>query len=515
MKPRIESTDPKTIGAFYTPPTVADMLADWVVQAGDERILEPSVGAGALIAACEKAAIRKTTDLQSSIKYLACDINPEAIDSVRASGQPRIDLRAVDFLQLDPAGTGKFGAVIANPPFTRNHQLEPKLRENLRNHFRTSGAVGLWVHFLFHSMSFLRSGARLAFVVPGSALFTVYGQKALMRVYRSFSAVELRQFVDKPFWTNGASERGALILAEGFGGSCEVPKPSRWTAAGASVPTNEQNDALRTLNSKTVALGEIAKISIGAVTGCNQVFLLTEAERFALGIPHEDVKLMVTRARQLPGLQISKNRLFKLDQPNERIWMLAPRNLVDRNTGVRQRLASISKDKRNETLWFSKRSPWWRVETGSRPDGIFTYMNDTGPRLALVRGDVRCTNTLHAVRFSRDLSQNDRQAVSLSLITSYGALAAEKLGRVYGGGLLKFELIDARRLPIFLPKIDLRTAYRKADLALRAGDESSARLIADQALIEPILGRCARMAVDEMKSELRALRWARTGRSEL
>jgi hypothetical protein len=51
--------------------------------------------------------------------------------------------------------------------------------------------------------------------------------------------------------------------------------------------------------------------------------------------------------------------------------------------------------------------------------------------------DIRCTNTLHQIRFSSELSDDERLIVTLSMISSFGQLAAERIGRPYGGGVLK------------------------------------------------------------------------------
>jgi hypothetical protein len=259
------------------------------------------------------------------------------------------------------------------------------------------------------------------------------------------------------------------------------------------------------------SLGEIASLSIGAVTGCNPVFLLTDADREKYAIPEEDLQLVVTRARQLSTLTIDGAALRALDRDRDRIWLLAPNSIVERQSGARRRLAEISRKRRKETLWFSKRSPWWRVDAGSAPDAIFTYMNDTGPRLALVQGDLRCTNTLHSVRFKSSINDLQKKASALSMISTFGQLAAERIGRVYGGGLLKFELMDARRLPILTRGTDLDAAFGRATQAMQDGDPNRAGTIADEALLKPVSGDLWRKQVEEMGAELAQLRSVRRG----
>src|SRR5262249_37949796 len=159
-------------------------------------------------------------------------------------------------------------------------------------------------------------------------------------------------------------------------------------------------------------LGDIASISIGAVTGCNSVFLLTDEERRASGIGFEDVQLIVSRARHVEGIRIAREDLVRLSRVGEKTWILTPRTIEERGSAVRKRLAKITKYQRRTTCWMIKRDPWWRIETGPDCDGVFTYMNDRGPRLAVTATGIICTNTLHRTVFFPTVSEIDKITAS-------------------------------------------------------------------------------------------------------
>jgi adenine-specific DNA-methyltransferase len=56
------------------------------------------------------------------------------------------------------------------------------------------------------------------------------------------------------------------------------------------------------------------------------------------------------------------------------------------------------------------------------------------------------------------------------MLTSFTQVEAERIGRVYGGGVLKFELKDARSLPLLLPATPIDSAvFTRLDAALRNG----------------------------------------------
>lgn len=511
----LSSNSAKALGAFYTPTTIADMLAEWVIRSPGETILEPSAGDGALIRAALDAVARKFGHA-ATLNIVACDINPLATASIQGWLSGNHDVRTCDFLSLDSHSVGHAGAVIANPPFTRNHALPPAYRNALRSRFGIEGAAGLWVHFLAHASTFLVPGGRLAAVIPAAATFTRYGQHAIDRLRESFASVELRTFVDKPVWVNGAEERGAVVLADGYrAGSCEEVTISRWSTFGLpQAEIHAGNPAcFHDVIAASVSLGAIASLSIGAVTGCNRVFLLNEVERYDADIQLDEVLTVVSRARQVPGLFVTREDLKSLAIQGEKTWMLAPPDLDRRRAGVRSRLAAIDRSTRKRTIWLNKRSPWWRIDHVDDCDAVFTYMNDRGPRLVLAGQGITCTNTLHRVSFAPEIDEERRVGTALTMISTFGQLAAERKGRTYGGGVLKFELSDARGLPTLLAPAGLDHAELvRADKALKSGQVDLAREIADRLLLPNVLGRSWQSAVLEMGAELSMLRAERIGR---
>ena len=471
------------------------------------------MGDGALV----EAAVARARSVEGGgchLRVFACDVDANALRHVRSKVPLETVTRLVDFLQLDPSSTGQFDGVIANPPFTRNHALEPDWRRSLRAQFRVSGAAGLWVYFLLHALDFLAKGGRLAAVVPASALFTNYGRDALRRLADRFARVELRRIVGKPIWVNATQERGALVLASGYGEGCaELSDPVLWsTNKAASVRRADCDTAYAKLEANSAPLESIATLRIGVVTGCNAVFLMNEDERLEIGIEGTEVVPVVGRARQVPGLLVSSAALIARASQGDRTWLLTPASLGPRGSPVRKQLARISHRKRTNTLWFKKRKPWWRVQLGPASDGVFTYMNDLGPRLVLADAKVRSTNTLHQVLFHPGVTRPRQIAAALTMISTFGQLAAERVGRSYGGGVLKFELCEARRMPVLPPTDEtLDASFREADLALRSGDLSTARNTADEAILYPILGSDWSLYVDIMELELERLRSIRRG----
>jgi hypothetical protein len=505
----------KQLGAFYTPDSTASSLACWAIRTGDENFLEPSVGGGALL----KAALIRAQELrpfERPNRPLACDIDRAALEALENELGGSVEFYAGDFLELDPATCRKFEVIIANPPFTRNHSIDVYRRKRLRKQFGIEGPAGIWTYFLTHSMDFLVQGGRIASIVPASALFTQYGDAFLQRMCGSFLTVSVYQLPERPLWTGGCEERGAVVLAEGYQDGV-----SKKYVKGVWPPNSEANyqyscglQPYRDLTSVSRPLGDLASVSIGAVTGCNSVFLLSEAERVALNLGLEDVTLAVARARHVEGITITREDLLRLAHYGQKTWLLTPRSIEGRGTPARKRLARITKYQRRSICWMNKRTPWWRIETGPDADGVFTYMNEQGPRLALTAPKITCTNTLHRVAFKPIVSHIEKLAAALTFTSTFGQLAGEMIGRVYGGGVLKFEIAEARLMPILsgfgdTDGADLQAVAQRVNIALRAGAVDAARDLADEALLAQLLGTSWKSAVAELREAVRQRREAR------
>ena len=503
----------KELGAFYTPHSMAQAIAEWSIRTGKEHLLEPSVGSGALLnAACMRS--RQLLSGNVGVSAVACDIDQAAIEQLESQASQLLLLHR-NFLEVQVEETGRVDVVVMNPPFTRNHSLPSPVRADLRSRFAVSGSAGLWVYFLLHACSFLKSGGRLACVVPASATFSNYGKAAMAQVARRFKKVELRRLVDLPEWSQSAEEKGAVFLADGFERGCsEPPQLTSWNSLGERVADFFAGDPayFRRALGESIPLGQLAEFSIGAVTGLNRVFLMSESERIEFGISLKDVRPVVARSRHAKGIILDDDHLLKLSQSGEKTWLLYPTELGAKGSPVRRRLAQIQASKRRTTLWLNKRSPWWKVDLSENCDGFFTYMNHEGPRIVLSEGRARCTNTLHQLRFFRTISRQQRIAVALTQISTFGQLAAELGGRSYGGGILKFELQDVRLLPSLSGNARCRLENLKKVHSLAVtGKSTMATALANEILLEPIFGTDWSLAATEMQKELQARRSERNG----
>lgn len=237
--------------------------------------------------------------------------------------------------------------------------------------------------------------------------------------------------------------------------------------------------------------------------------MLNEAQAKANNLPRSALVPIISRARHVQGLEVDTRDARSMAKEGERTLLFLPNTIGSKNSSVARYIRYIADSQTRKICWFSKRNPWWRVQVGLECDAIFTYMNNIGPKIVLVQRGLFCTNTLHRVCFkNRDPAH--ARTISVAMLTSFTQLEAERVGRIYGGGVLKFELKDARRLPLLIPPNPVRIeTFRRLDAALRAGELDFATRIADEAILPTFFGSGWPSIQFEMLGEISALRAGR------
>lgn len=179
----------RNMGYFPTPADVAESVAEKAQlyrKAGDAplRILEPSAGTGALIA----AALSKTRDVAPHVT--ACEIDSARARALAASG---IVNRMVsdDFLDVSPDLLGQFDRILMNPPFDGGRDID---------HVR-------------HALKFLAPGGRLVAIMSAG---TEFREDARTVAFRELAATMQPRYSNEQ-WTDlppgSFKESGTMVNA--------------------------------------------------------------------------------------------------------------------------------------------------------------------------------------------------------------------------------------------------------------------------------------------------------------
>lgn len=488
----------KARGAFYTPEGLTRFLVRWGVRSRDERVLEPSCGDGAFVAALAER-FRELGGGASAWHLLGVERESSEAEKARSLA-PDADIRVLDFFDLDPTGVAPVDAAIGNPPYIRYHGFTGADRDKALGRARLQGVeltrlASSWAHFAVHAAAFLKPTGRLALVLPAELLHTDYGQPVRDFLRRRFAslvviafdrmvfpeaqvdAVLLLASSDGPPGLQVVRVRDAdalepLDLAMAEGGSGHEAK--RWSSAVDVDAGEVYRRALR--NYGVQRLGDVASVDIGFVTGANDFFVLSADEAEALRLPPGVLSPAVRRPRDVPGLTV---------MPDELSWLL---NLADDKElpdSVRRYLTKGERRGISERYKCRVRKPWYVVPLPrQRPGAFIPYMSHLGPRLIVNDLGARSTNLLHGVSLHSD--GPTARALAVAMCSSLTLLSAEIEGRAYGGGVLKVETREAERLVV--PVADKPTSkivegmFDEIDEMIRHGNIHAAAQATDAAL---------------------------------
>lgn len=232
----IPASERKKLGQYYTPPTIAEAVSKWVLDAQIENtypdILDPASGSGTFpvevyteikreypdathqdILDCITAIDINKFPLHLTALNLASQNIEEEIDTLHAYHSSFFDIdpdtTMLESVRLDDRDTGEIGysdGVVGNPPYIRNRDIPDK--DAFRAHLARFGPKNsspyldgskklskksdAYVYFTTHATQFLRDGGRLGFVIPPKWMSVRYGmdfQQFLFDHYRIHAVV--------------------------------------------------------------------------------------------------------------------------------------------------------------------------------------------------------------------------------------------------------------------------------------------------------------------------------------
>ena len=205
------------MGAHYTPPLLAQFLADRLAQRtrldgrGPLRILDPACGDGALLEALLGSL--KNVGMPQGCLVVGVEADhgaiPQAQSRLDRAGALSCRLIAADFLDLvtrrhsqgllwespspEPDFEGAFDIVIANPPYVRTQILGAEKAQQLAVRYGLSGRVDLYHAFLVAATETLKPGGLMGIITSNRFLSTLGGSS--IRGYLA-SNYEIEEVID-------------------------------------------------------------------------------------------------------------------------------------------------------------------------------------------------------------------------------------------------------------------------------------------------------------------------------
>lgn len=519
-------TSQKLRGGYYTPPPIADFLTKWAIPSTDIEVLEPSCGDGIFLVSAAR-------------RFLSLGLNPElaanhifgveydkeevakTIKNIQTIGLPISNnhIHAGDFFlycKEHLVHKRYYDAIVGNPPFIRYQNF---IEEHRAIAFDLMTRMGLhpnrltnsWVPFLIASTLLLKSGGRLAMVIPAELFQVNYAAETRRFLSDFFSRITLVTFKKLVFQEvqqeivlllgekNGNERHGIKVVEldsmddlAGFNHAeieSAVLKPmdhstEKWTQYFLD---NHEIDLLRSLRTHQdlQKAGEYIDVDVGVVTGQNEFFALNKEKIEELGLRRYVVKL-VSRSIQLKGAVFSDKDWESNTQMQNASYLLTfPPKPVDALPKYAQRyIASGEKHGFHKGYKCSIRNPWYVVPSVWAPHAFMLRQIHSYPKLVLNTTTATCTDTVHRVKFFK---QNNSKHIVAAFTNSLTFAFSEVIGRSYGGGVMTFEPTEAERIPLPFMNVKNLDLY-KVDTLLRKNDVRSALEYTDRVLLLKGLG---------------------------
>jgi len=546
---RLTSARRKDLGAFYTPPELADFAVAWALRDPGATALDPGCGDAAFLLSAARRLRSLGTSSDAIARQLSgVDLNIDAVETAASelarAGIARPTLIQSDFFLVgSPPREGSalplVDAIIGNPPYVRYQLFRDEgrkagLRAALRAGVLLPELASSWAPYVIHASTFLRPGGRLALVLPGELLHVGYAAAVREFLLRDFSDLTIVTFEEKVF--PGALEEVVVVMgvkAPGDGRlrACRLtslrdlaagpdavlaksrvctPAPGqRWlTALLEETAAFGVKKAIDRARFRT--LGDLGRADIGVVTGANDFFVLGQADVDRHKIPASALVAAVSKASHVAGSRFTVGDWQAQARAGDPAYLLAideraAKGRVARYLEIGESLGLPARYK------CRTRRPWYRVPYIRRPDLFLTYMAHVAPRLVVNEAGATSTNTVHGV-YLEDPSLAD--ALAAAFLCSATLLSAEIEGRSYGGGVLKLEPREALRLrvPELSPRVieRLRAALPSVDALVRGQRVDEASALVDRI----VMGDSPRASeMTEIREALMSLRDRRLSRA--
>ena len=526
---KIEPTAQKLRGGYYTPVTLARYLCEWALRDGGEKVLEPSAGDGNFIEALSDAVSRK--ELKEPVSVTAVELDQGEVAKARSRsrklGGTKVSWYNADFFDAYGRLPRDFDVVVGNPPFIRFQHFDVASRErafdHLRQHaYRPTKLANAWAAFVQLSVELLRPGGRLAMVIPAELLQVKYAEELRERLTQTFDHLAIVTFKHLVF--EGIQQEVVLLLAEGkraTPGEHSLVHTLEFDDADALFAAGSLSDAIahapdkharrdvkwtalflpdRTFASLErayrtagiVPLGDLADVDVGIVTGRNSFFVVDRDQAERIGV-NGFAQPLVGRTSSLRSIRFDA-RDFEAHRDKHPSLLIdlngVPEKKISRS--IKTYIAQGEAAGVHEGYKCRIRRRWYDVPSIYAPDAFLFRQIHDAPLLVANEAGATSTDTIHRVRFKRELSA---RTVAAAFCNSLTFAWAEVCGRSYGGGVLELEPREAEELPIPLEAARALDADR-LDSILRERGLEAALAYSDPILLGDGLG----LSADEMEA---------------
>jgi len=463
----VDKVKQKKLGQFFTPPHIAKFMSEWVLNNPSENltILDPAAGLGIF----ERVI---NTISNKSVNFDLWELDNEIIKDLKSIlKQENINNKLLVGDFLNSSWDKKYDGIISNPPYYKHHYIPNKLdlveKYKSKTEYKFSAQTNIYCWFLIKCLNQLKSGGRLAFILPSEFLNSNYGEKVKEYFINSELSIKLLNIDYKISVFDKALTTSLIILAEKssnpqntisfFSVSCDKQLDIDFLNNGSSLKRNKEDldnfvkwknyfkinktDTYKNL----VRLHNFGKFSRGIATGANKYFTLSQNEVNNRDLPKKCLIPVVSKSNQVNSPFFNNEDYQILKNNDNRIYLFNGKATV--NKSVKDYIKLGEQNNIHKRYLTKNRDPWYSLENREVSKMWITVFSRDG--IKLIWNKTNCvTLTCFHNFFPTIYGQNIQKVIFVYLHTELAFELLEREKREYGDGLDKFEPGDISKAKV-------------------------------------------------------------------
>lgn len=442
--------------------------------------IEPGAGTGAflsgLFATFSEDEINRALGIEKDFSY--------ARPAQELWGKLGVEIKQSDFTESNPpvSEEDRFDLLVTNPPYVRHHHLSKSKKNSLIKKSaeilgkKPSGYTGLYCYFIYLAHNWLRSGGVAGWLVPAEFMEVGYGDYLKRYLLEEVTLLRIHRYMEKDLQFDDALVSSCVVwyrkerpspnhtVELTFGGTHTAPE--RRIEEPTTVLRSLRKWNLLSFESTNthdhITISDAFRTKRGLATGKNSYFILEKSEAAKYNLPDQFLTPI------LPSPRYLKNPIIEAENDGS---PAIDKKLVLIDCDVQQKevranyptlWAYLEKGKAegvHEGYLCRNRKVWYYQEKRPPAPFLCQYMSRKDLKSGnpfnfyLNRSEATASNNiilLYPRSFLRKAIQEHSELAEkiLALLSNISGEVLRQNGRVYGGGLHKFEPRELGDLPV-------------------------------------------------------------------
>lgn len=472
-------------GQFFTHPSIAKFMTEWVMESGLDSIFDPAFGLGVFY--------EQLSD-DSKPSFSAMEIDLEILKYWKnLTGHNTDFITNNDYLK---AWGLQHSNIVCNPPYMKFQKFlnRDKVFSDFQKQLgvKLSGYTNTASAFLIKSLSELKKGGRLAYIMPLEFLNAGYGtivKEMLLKDRHLYAVLSLE--CEKDIFPDATTSVGILL----FDSSQSFDRIKFYSLNRISeVEAFSQNQPVSEINHKEIKADEkwlpffscenievdkenantldfYGRFGRGIATGANEFFVLTRTDIGNLGLDESlDCIACISKSSQIKTAFFSDDEMKCLIETDQPVYLFSVNGNLRQGA---QRYIEVGEEKSYHQRYLTKnRTPWYKTEKRD-PAPLLLGVFSRG-RYKIIRNTTNAINLTCYHGFQPNLfGSNYIDHIFLFLSSSTGRKLASLVSRKYGDALDKFEPNDINKAVVPTPEFFNMIPQEKIQEALKEFKESN------------------------------------------